>query len=109
MTYAQFWHRYLRAHARPQTRWLHYVGSLLALACLALALLRLDWRWLVAAPVVGYGFAWTAHVGIEGNKPQTFGHPFWSLISDYRLLGLWITGSLPSHIDAANAAAAPPA
>jgi hypothetical protein len=103
MTYAEFWHRYLRAHARPQTRWLHYVGSLLALLCLALALLLLDWRWLIAAPVVGYGFAWTAHIGIEGNKPQTFGHPFWSLISDYRMLGLWLTGTLPIHIAAANA------
>ena len=31
MSYDQFWLRYLRAHARPQTRMLHYAGSLLAL------------------------------------------------------------------------------
>ena len=102
MSYAAFWHRYLRAHARPQTRWLHYLGSILALVCLCVAIARLDWRWLLAAPLVGYGCAWTAHVGLEGNTPQTFGHPIWSLLSDFRMLGLWATGSLDRHIAAAN-------
>jgi hypothetical protein len=101
MTYASFWRRYLRAHARPQTRGVHYLGSLLGLACLALAAIFLDWRWLIAAPVIGYGCAWTAHVCIEGNTPQTFGHPVWSLLSDYRMLGLWLTGSLRPHLEAA--------
>lgn len=99
MTYEQFWRRYLRAHAKPSTRLLHYCGSLLALACLAVGVARLDWRWLLAAPVVGYGFAWGAHFGIEGNRPETFGHPFWSLASDARMLGLWITGRLGPHLE----------
>ena len=34
MTYDQFWLRYLRAHSRTNTRALHYIGSLLALATL---------------------------------------------------------------------------
>ena len=102
MTYDAFWHRYLRAHARPSTRRLHYAGSVLALACLAMAAWRLDWRWLLAAPVIGYGFAWTAHVVLEGNTPQTFGHPIWSLASDFRMLGLWVAGALPAHIRAAQ-------
>jgi hypothetical protein len=102
MNYDVFWHRYLRAHARPPTRWLHYVGSVLALICLVFAIVRLDWRWLIAAPVIGYGFAWTAHVGVEGNTPQTFGHPFWSLLSDFRMLGLWVTGRLDPHLVAAR-------
>ena len=84
MTYEEFWRQYLRAHARPVTRALHYVGSLLALAALAMAASTRDWRWLIAAPVVGYAFAWVAHLGVEGNRPQTFGHPAWSFVSDYR-------------------------
>jgi hypothetical protein len=98
MTYHQFWQRYMRAHSRPLTRTLHYAGSLLALAALVLAALTLDGRWLIAAPILGYGFAWTAHVAVEGNRPETFGHPFWSLASDYRMLFLWLTGRLAPHL-----------
>ena len=40
-----------------RTRALHYVGTSLAVASLALAAGQWDWRWLVAAPLVGYAFA----------------------------------------------------
>jgi hypothetical protein len=94
--YDEFWLRYLRTRSSAQTRVLHYVGSVLAVACLALA--TLDWRWLIVAPAVGYGFAWTAHVAIEHNRPQTFGHPLWSLLSDYRMLLLALTFRLTPHL-----------
>jgi hypothetical protein len=29
-------------------------------------------------PVIGYRFAWFGHFVIEGNKPATFSHPWWS-------------------------------
>lgn len=96
--YAAFWLRYLRAHADPRTRALHYVGTSLALTCIVAASLMRDWRWLIAAPIVGYGFAWTAHVGVERNRPETFGHPFWSLFSDVRMLILWLTGRLSPQL-----------
>jgi hypothetical protein len=99
MTYPEFWRHYLRAHSRPATRLVHYAGSVLALAALVLAAVTLDWRWLIAAPIVGYGCAWAAHFGIEGNRPATFGHPVWSLFSDYRMLALWATGQLSGHLE----------
>ena len=102
MTYDQFWLRYLRAHAKPETRLLHYCGSALALICLVLAVIRLDWRFLVAAPVVGYAFAWVAHFVLEGNRPETFGHPLWSLVSDFRMAGLWLSGRLRPHLERAQ-------
>ena len=108
MTYDQFWQRYLRAHAKPQTRALHYCGSLLALLCLLLALFRADWRLLVAAPVIGYGFAWAAHLGLEGNRPETFGHPAWSLLSDFRMVGLWLAGRLAPHLRRAGVSSSRP-
>jgi hypothetical protein len=101
MTYAAFWHLYLRAHAQPATRITHFAGSILALAALFLGLL-VDWRWLIAAPVIGYGFAWASHAGIEGNRPATFGHPLWSLFSDFRMLFLWLGGRLEPHLRAAG-------
>ena len=94
MTYDEFWLSYLRAHRRPQTRAVHYCGTLLGLLCLLLAAIRLDWRLLVMAPVIGYAFAWGAHFWLESNRPETFGHPLWSLGSDFRMLGLFLTGRL---------------
>lgn len=98
MTGDEFWLTYLRAHRRPQTRALHYVGSTLALICILMAAGRLDWRWLIAAPLVGYAMAWVAHFGVEGNRPATFGHPLLSLASDFRMLFLFVTGRLRPHL-----------
>jgi hypothetical protein len=102
VTYDEFWVRYLRGHAAPNTRALHYIGSVLALAALLSAIMTFDWRWLIAVPVIGYGFAWTAHYAIEGNRPETFGHPFWSLFSDYRMLVLALTRRLAPHLQRAD-------
>jgi hypothetical protein len=98
MSYAEFWPRYLKAHAQPRTRALHFLGTGLAIACLLWAAIALDWRPLIAAPILGYGFAWAAHFLIEGNRPETFGHPFYSLFSDLRMLGLWVTGRLDREL-----------
>jgi hypothetical protein len=101
MTYAEFWPVYLRAHAHPANRLLHIVGTGLGVACV-IAAPFLSW-WLVpAAPVIGYACAWTGHFGIEGNRPATFGHPFWSLFSDFRMLALFLSRRLTPALLAAG-------
>jgi hypothetical protein len=98
MTYAEFWPRYLGAHADPRTRALHYLGTLGAFACVAFAATAGDWRWLVAAIAIGYGPAWLAHAVFERNRPETFAHPIWSLVSDLRMLGLFLAGRLSGEL-----------
>jgi hypothetical protein len=101
-TYADFWPVYLRAHRRPATRALHYLGTSLGVALVILAA-ALAAPWLVlAVVVVGYGCAWTGHFAIEGNKPATFGHPLWSLVSDFRMLGLWLARRLDPELEKAG-------
>jgi len=91
MTYAEFWSRYLAAHRDPRTRALHYAGTLGAATCLALAAAAGDWRWLVAP-------AWLGHLAFERNRPETFAHPLWSLLSDIRMVGLFLTGRLGGEL-----------
>jgi hypothetical protein len=102
MTYAQFWQRYLGAHRDPRTRVLHYIGTSLALTLLVAAAVTRDWPWLIAAPVVGYAFAWVGHLVFEHNRPETFGHPFWSLASDFRMLALFVSGRLGRELSRAE-------
>jgi hypothetical protein len=98
MSYDAFWRRYLAAHSDPRTRALHYMGSLAGLAALVAAAAGRDWRWLVAAPVAGYGCAWFGHCVFERNRPETFGHPAWSLASDFRMLYLFLAGRLDAEL-----------
>ena len=101
--YHDFWPHYLREHAKPRTRALHYAGTALTFVALAAGLLLDSW-WLLAIPLAGYGFAWGAHFGVEKNRPATFTYPLWSLGSDYRMFFLWLTGRLGPHLKAAGVA-----
>jgi hypothetical protein len=96
-SFADFWPFYVRAHSRPMTRTLHAIGSILALVCVAAAIVANVW-WLALAPVIGYGFAWYAHFFVEGNRPATFGHPFYSLAADYVMLFLTLTGRMKHEV-----------
>lgn len=97
-TYAAFFDFYLREHARPATRALHYAGTVLGTALLLFALATQRW-WLVPVAVLcGYAFAWIAHLAVEKNRPATFSYPLWSLISDYRMLWLFATARLDAAL-----------
>ncbi len=101
-SYKVFWPFYLREHSHPVNRRLHYIGTTLVLLILALGLLNEKYIWLWAIPIIGYGFAWVGHFKIEKNKPATFKYPFWSLISDFRMYFLMLSGKLKAELKKAD-------
>jgi hypothetical protein len=101
-SFAEFWPYYVREHSVPACRALHFVGSTLVIGVVFAAIFYNPWLWL-AAPVVGYGFAWTGHFLIEKNRPATFKYPLWSLIADWKMWALMLVGRMRSEVERAKA------
>jgi hypothetical protein len=93
-SFREFWPYYVREHARPLTRGLHYIGTGGLLVTLAIALVTGRWALLGLLPVLGYGFAWTAHFFVERNRPATFTHPLWSLRADFVMFAKMLRGQM---------------
>jgi len=91
-SFREFYPFYLGEHRDPTCRRLHFTGSALVLVALGAAVAKRDWRWLIAAPLVGYGFAWAGHFFFEHNRPATFRHPLYSLAGDWTMFKEIITG-----------------
>jgi hypothetical protein len=77
---------------------LHATGTILGMGIVAGALIARRPLYALLFFPVGYGCAWAGHYLVEKNKPATFGHPLWSFVSDFRMLGLMLSGKLDEHM-----------
>ena len=84
-SFSAFYPHYIHEHSNRTCRRIHVVGSALVLGVLAVAVATLNPWWLLAMPLVGYGFAWVGHFFFEKNRPATFKYPLWSLMGDWRM------------------------
>jgi hypothetical protein len=101
-SYAVFFPHYLRQHANPLCRALHYVGTGGALLCVIGLVMTGDWRFVMAGLVASYGFAWIGHFFVEHNRPATFSYPLWSLKADHHMTWLALRGQLQARLVAAG-------
>jgi hypothetical protein len=103
--YTEFWDFYVQEHSKPLTRLLHFIGTSLGSVLLFWTILSGRWYLFPLFFVVGYAFAWFAHFVIEKNRPATFRFPFWSFISDFKMMWFMITGRMGREIKRVSAKA----
>lgn len=82
-TFAEFYPFYLGEHSNRTCRRLHFVGSTLALVCLAMLVATGRLQYILYALLCGYGFAWVGHYAFEKNRPASFKRPLYSLAGDW--------------------------
>jgi hypothetical protein len=90
--FQEFWPYYLSQHGQIKTRLFHFVGTSLAIVSMVSLLATGSFLYLMGALVAGYAPAWISHFFIEKNRPATFKNPFWSLIGDFKMWYLTVTG-----------------
>ncbi|MCR9155027.1 MAG: DUF962 domain-containing protein [Bacteroidetes bacterium] len=81
----EFYPFYLSEHRNTTCRVLHFIGTSLVVLSFLGFLISLNYRFVLAMPLLGYGFAWLGHFFFEKNKPATFQYPAYSLASDFLL------------------------
>jgi hypothetical protein len=97
-SFQEFWPFYLHEHSREATRTLHFVGTTGSLVLLLLSVFTHAWGLIVLALVWGYGLAWIGHFFVERNRPATFRYPFWSLVADWKMWSLMLSGRLEKEL-----------
>lgn len=91
-SFSEFYPFYIHEHSNRTCRRIHVIGTGLVCGVLITALVTRNPWWLLAAPLVGYGFAWVGHFFFEKNRPATFKYPLWSLMGDWRMFFETISG-----------------
>jgi hypothetical protein len=104
-TFSEFWLYYVNEHRKPETRWLHFFGTSMAITTLISAIATRHGSWVPLALVCGYGPAWVSHFFIEKNRPATFKYPFFSLAADFVMFAHMIRGTMDAEVARAAASA----
>lgn len=99
-SFREFWPYYLGEHRHRVNRKLHALGTTLALGTAGLAAATETPLLVPLALVCGYGPAWVGHFFFERNRPATFTYPRWSLIADFKMYGLVLSGRLDAELTA---------
>lgn len=93
-SFRQFYPFYLDEHSNRTCRRLHFIGFLIVLTLIALAIALQNPWWLLGIPLAGYGFAWIGHFVFEKNRPATFRYPLYSLIGDWVMFKDMLIGKI---------------
>jgi hypothetical protein len=98
-SFEEFWPYYVSQHRNKTCRRLHFIGTSIAMGCVAIAPMYPSA--LLMAPIAGYGLAWIGHFAFEKNKPASWGGAkaaWWSLRGDLRRWMCMLEGSMDGEV-----------
>lgn len=101
-TFDEFWPDFLRAHAHPLTRSVHYFGMIVAIVMIAWFLATGDAFLLLLGVLAPYVFGFASHALIEHNQPVSLKHPVYSVRGAIRMFVLWLVGKLGPELKKAG-------
>ena len=85
--------------SKPQTRAIHYIGTIASVVVLIWAVATQSWWWLLAACRSAATPSPGARISSSRRtSPPRSRAPVWSLVSDYRMCGLFLTGRLGNEL-----------
>ena len=99
-SFEEFWPYYVSQHRNKTSRRLHFVGTTIAMGCVAVS--PVVPPALLAAPIAGYGLAWIGHFVFENNKPASWGglqFLAWSLRGDLRMWRHMVAGTMDAEVE----------
>jgi len=99
-SFEEFWPYYVSQHQNKTCRQLHFVGTSIAMGCLAVSPFYPPAA--LAAPVAGYGMAWIGHFVFEKNRPASWGGAkafAWSLRGDLRMWRMMAMGAMDAEVE----------
>lgn len=99
-SFEEFWPYYVSQHQDPTCRKLHFIGTTIAMGCLAVSPMYPPAA--LAAPIAGYGMAWIGHFVFEKNKPASWGGVkafAWSLRGDLKMWRLMLAGKMDAEVE----------
>jgi hypothetical protein len=90
--FAEFFPKYLEAHADERTKIVHTCGLLSGLAIGAVGIARREPGVLLAGLAMGYLPAFVSHWVFEKNQPKSFTHPVLSFRADFVMAWKFLRG-----------------
>lgn len=94
MTFETYWPHYLRHHSNRANRTLHFIGWLVLVCAVAVAVVTRSGLWLIVGVAAAYTFAWTGHFIFQREAPDTFRRPWLANLASLKMFVLMATGRL---------------
>ena len=91
-TYREYWTYHVGQHEKAGNRVLHYLGSASAVTLLALVPVLQEWWPIPLAVASAFGPGMIGHVAFERSPREDQHYPLWAIVSDLRMLGLFLVG-----------------